>query len=82
MRRTRCAFRLASAMLLDCTWSFLHHHFQDRFSFPPPIFCGYTGSLDFDWWPDHREVVAFRRILRCYFDLDRSLRRLAASKFG
>ena len=34
------------------------------------------------WWLDHREVVAFKRVLRCYLDLDRSVRRLAASKFG
>jgi len=29
------------------------------------------------WWLDHREVVAFS-----YLNLDRSVRRLAASKFG
>ncbi|HEY5744010.1 MAG TPA: ABC transporter permease subunit [Terrimicrobiaceae bacterium] len=34
------------------------------------------------WWLDHREVVAFKRVLRCCLDLDRSVRRLAASKFG
>ena len=34
------------------------------------------------WWLDHREVVAFKRVLRCCLALDRSVRRLAASKFG
>jgi hypothetical protein len=34
------------------------------------------------WWLDHGEVVAFKRVLRCCLDLDRSVRRLAASKFG
>jgi hypothetical protein len=34
------------------------------------------------WWLDHREVVASRRVIRCYLDLGRSIRRLAASKFG
>jgi hypothetical protein len=34
------------------------------------------------WWLDHWEVVAFKRVLRCCLDLDRSIRRLAASKFG
>ena len=37
MRRTRCAFRLASAMLLDCTWSFLHDHFNDLFLIPAAL---------------------------------------------
>jgi hypothetical protein len=34
------------------------------------------------WWLDHREVVAFKRVLRCCLDLDRSVRQLAASEFG
>jgi hypothetical protein len=33
------------------------------------------------WWLNHREVLAFRRVIRCYLDLNRSVRRLAASKF-
>ena len=34
------------------------------------------------WLLDHREVVAFKRVLRCCLDLERSVRRLAASEFG
>ena len=34
------------------------------------------------WWLDHREVVAFKRVLRCYLDLDRSVRRLASRRFA
>ena len=34
------------------------------------------------WWLDHREVVAFKRVLRCCLDLNRSVQRLVASKFG
>ncbi|HEY5743126.1 MAG TPA: hypothetical protein VIS99_11350 [Terrimicrobiaceae bacterium] len=34
------------------------------------------------WCLDHREVVAFKRVLRCYLDLDRSVRRLAARRFA
>jgi len=34
------------------------------------------------WLLDHREVVTFKRVLRCCLDLDRSVRRLVASEFG
>ena len=34
------------------------------------------------WLLDHREVVAFKRVIRCCLDLDRSVRRLVASEFG
>jgi hypothetical protein len=34
------------------------------------------------WLLDHREVVASKRVLCCCLNLNRSLRRLAASEFG
>ena len=34
------------------------------------------------WWLDQREVLAFRRVIRCYLAVNRSVRRLAASEFA
>ena len=34
------------------------------------------------WWLDQREVLAFRRVIRCYLAVNRSVRRFAASEFA